>query len=167
MMKRFTLSEQKEIARSALLLAVSGLSDRALRNLVEFLSELGPSASLEYLTSLKYRVLDRLDDRDVRDYEVRMSKPLQSAAAEVLRLLTIESALPAQVAAKRLEDAIKSSRPTSFKLPPFRSKQGIVRWLNALSEIIPPSELLHHATAVRNMAVHSDAPDWPLKPRGK
>lgn len=154
--------------RAALLLAASGLNDRALRDFVKFVIEAGPEASVAFIRSLRQRVPANLESFVLAGHLGDLERPAERVALEVLRLLLHESGLSADQAAKLLTDSIRRTHSETTKLPPFRGKEGFAQWLKKLNKSVSASELLHHATRIRNDAVHSiSSSDWPLRTRTK
>ncbi|WP_161912985.1 hypothetical protein [Methylosinus sp. C49] len=58
--------------------------------------------------------------------------------------------------------SVKTEWPEA-PLEEFREKEGLRRWLTQVEKIIGPSELLHHATLVRNTLIHRAPDGWSIR----
>ena len=95
-----------------------------------------------------------------RPAEEKIDAPLGGdVAAQIERLLILDSGLQKSEAALLLTETIKKRHPKS-PIVQFNSKDGFRRWLNILSYQIPLAEILHAAATVRNSRVHAKNDDW-------
>lgn len=132
---------------------------RALRTL----ERLGASRATEivYVIRKRIRTLDFLSSKEGEF----VSQHLQ-LNQDISRLLLQEAGLTTAEAGMRLYQSMRNGVGKRTSVPPFRAKQGFRAWLTQLLQSIPPSEVLHHATKVRNDVVHRGAKsDWPLRDR--
>lgn len=97
-------------------------------------------------------------------YDTGEDRHRTQVADRVVQLLQTEARLTPSLAAQLLSKSLAST--TSRHLPQFRPKEGLRSWVSRLTKDVSNSELLHHATKIRNQAVHSSGVDWPLRERG-
>jgi hypothetical protein len=155
--------------RLAFLLAASGLSERAIQDSLREVELLGADAVARRVRALRHAVTTRGSDlfRTESDtYEVGADRERDEVAAKVSRLLISEAQLSSVEAADRLRKAlITAPHLLPNEIPAFKPKQGFRSWIRRVAGAVPPSELLHHASKIRNSAVHFKPSDWPLRER--
>ena len=89
--------------------------------------------------------------------------PTAQTADKIVRLLQAEGRLNSPRAAATLIESMAEDEIDVAHLPKFRAKEGLRYWIMQLP--VSSSELLHHATKIRNKLVHSDSVAWPLRDR--
>jgi hypothetical protein len=154
--------------RIALLLAASGLTERAIFDGLKELEALGPSATIRRIKTIRQLMVGQARNLLVEEYSVDQpdsTKEREMVVSKVLQLLIDEARLTPSLAAERLRQALNKNPGETPELPPFRAKEGLRAWLRRLAAHIPSSELLHHASSIRNSAAHIGQPDWPLRKR--
>ena len=149
------------------ILAISGMSESEIQDAVRAAREIGPSQMGKRVRTFRQRL--RMLTSDLQEPEhLNATLPFSHTPVveEVVRLLLMEASLSAFEAADRLYVSLRSSSREYKSIPAFKPKMGIRTWLDQLTEKIPSSDLLHHATKIRNDVVHMGAQtDWPLKDR--
>jgi hypothetical protein len=154
--------------RIALLLAASGLTDRAIFDGLKELEALGAGASVRRIQKIRQKIASRGGNLLIEEYGVSQTnsdKERETVVSKVLQLLIDEARLTPPIAAERIREALSKGSRETPELPPFRPKDGLRAWLRRLADHIPSSELLHHASSIRNSAAHIAEPDWPLRNR--
>lgn len=160
---------EKNIERFCLLLASSDFSEKQLWDLLHWLRTERPQVLLEavtYLRTLARRELGgflRNRDSTFESSPARLTQ--EDFALKVERLLKLEARLSNRVAAEMLIDAIGPTKSRASRIRPPAQKESFRRWLEKLAHDVSPSELLHHATMIRNRVVHEPGGDWPLRKR--
>jgi hypothetical protein len=162
----------KDAERLIFLLAASGFSGREIHESLKAAEEMGADRVHAEILAARRQRGARLEDlppdmqanqKPGSDWERRRSR----VADEIIRLLQKEAHLSAQDAADRLLTSFVMKGKAPHVLPAYRPKDGFRIWLIRLANVIGPSELLHHATRVRNAALELEPPDWPLRERDK
>ena len=92
-------------------------------------------------------------------------RPSRDVRKRVEFLLREEAGLTVNRAASELLASLKRERRGVFDTVKPPNKESLYSWLHRVFQNIEPSELLHHATLVRNKYVHDTDTDWPLLPR--
>jgi hypothetical protein len=157
--------------RLAILLAASGFSDQMLSEALRDLESLGPNNVLQRVRAIRRNL--SANALELLWEESAFSKPRvptqwDDLVQQIVRLLQTEAHLPATEAAQRLRDSLRAEKDSaSVDLPRFHAKEGLRRWLGRVALSVPPSELLHQATKIRNANVHESSLDWPLREREK
>ena len=160
------------IDRLVLLLAAAGLSHRELRQLAAELQDLKPSDLADAVVSLRHDALNRVAFEESRITGKRTTPALRkrhragpAIDGRITLLLREEAGLTVKEAAEELLASLRRERPETFQAVKPPNKEGFHRWLARLLQKVEPSELLHHATLVRNKYVGDGETDWPLLPR--
>jgi len=148
----------------ALLLAGTGWTDKKMRAVLRWVERNGAEPVIDLVMMLRVSVRTVSLESDDEYFE-SASAEHESAIEQVLHLLRNEAALAAAEAGTLLEDQLRRDQGLAHGLPKFNAKKGLKTWLKRVAKLVPPSELLHHATVVRNQAVHSPTTDWPLRKR--
>ena len=161
------------LGKVLLLLAGSGLSPKDIRDAVAEMQDLPPSQVADAILHLRRDAGDPLEIADVvldpgpRSRRTpRPHRPDGDVRRQVEFLLRKEARLTVSQAASELLASVKRERRGAFTAVKPPNKESLYNWLRRALPSIEPSELLHHATLVRNKYVHGagDA-DWPLLPR--
>ena len=162
---------RRTIKKFLLLLAGSGLSRIEISQIVKELQYLSPSLLADSIQYLRHNELDILDD--VADsilsgaHKPHRSKGSRRAGNDVpMRvelLLRNEAGLKVSQAALELLSSLERERGGMAGTMKPPNRESFYSWLNKLLRQIGPSELLHHATLVRNRYVHNTGQDWPLR----
>lgn len=156
-----------------LLLAGSGLSRKEINQIVEELQNLPPDLLADSIQSLRHNAPDILDDvadsilvGEHRPYSAKRSHRTGSdVPMRVECLLRDEAGLKVSQAAAELLRSLEQKRTNLAVAVKPPNKESFYNWLQKLLRQIEPSELLHHATLVRNRYVHNTGQDWPLRER--
>jgi hypothetical protein len=151
--------------RIALLLAASGLTDQAILDGLKELEAEGAGASARRVQKIR-RIITasgkNLITEDYGTFQADITKERETVVSKVVQLLIDEARLTPPVAVERLRQALSKN---SRELPLFRPKDGLRTWLRRLAGRVPSSELLHHASSIRNSVAHIGKLDWPLRNR--
>ena len=160
------------LAKVLLLLAGSGLSHKEIREVMMNMQDYPPSQLADAILQLRREVPDRVDLADSilvggqrPRRSGRPSRPDGDVRRRVEFLLREEAGLTVNQAASELVASLKrEDREISepIRLP---NKESLYNWLQNVLQRVGASELLHHATRVRNKYVHHTDVDWPLRPR--
>lgn len=159
------------LGKVLLLLAGSGLSHREIRQLVAEMQDLPPSQLADAILHLRRNALDPLDvadsmlDRGRKPHGMRKPRPGSDVPSRVEFLLKEEAGLTVNQAALELLASLKRERPDAFETVKPPNRESLYSWLGRVLAKTDPSELLHHATLIRNKYVHRTDRDWPLLPR--
>jgi hypothetical protein len=156
------------LEKLAILLAASGLSDKAIRESLKEVEYIGAETLVSMIQDIRHTLDARRWDLFSVDRNLGRDDALErerdQIADQVIRLLLGEAHLSASVAAKRIGEALTDAQKYTQDIPPFKPKQGFRNWIRRLPDIVTPSELLHYATRIRNAEVHVPT-DWPLRDR--
>tara|TARA_R110002020_G_scaffold374255_1_gene585629 strand:- start:211 stop:687 length:477 start_codon:yes stop_codon:yes gene_type:complete len=147
------------------LLAASGYSEKVIYEAFEYLMRIGPSEGADRVRRLKAA----LADRHGTSSPTEMGYPGASSGAgmdQLIRMLTDELRLSASEIAYRMAAGIQGRDPGA-KLPEFRPKDGLRKWLQQLSRQRSQSEILHIATRIRNEEIHRPSLDWSISKEEK
>ena len=160
------------LGKALLLLAGSGLSHKEIRELVGEMQNLPPSQLADAILHLRRNALDPLEVVDAmlgggrKSHSLRKPhRPSSDVRSRVEVLLKEEAGLTVKQAALELLASLRRERPGAFETVGPPNKESLYRWLQRVLPKIGPSELLHHATLVRNKYVRDTDSDWPLLPR--
>ena len=95
----------------------------------------------------------------------RKTTPSSDVASRISTLLRNEAGLTVAQAAELLIQAIEMDgvMEEGNILPPNR--EAFARWISRVGKQVPPRQLLHYATQIRNSLIHRPVSDWPLKGR--
>jgi hypothetical protein len=150
-----------------LLLAASNLSERTIYEALRDFERRSPSEVTSRVQALRHVLSGRAGDwllREFRATEYGLNREHNEIASKVIQLLIEEAGLRAPAAAQKMVEALNRARP-DLVIPPFRQRDGFRDWLRRVADSVPASELLHHASKIRNESVHPKLPDWPLRNR--
>ena len=159
------------LGKFLLLLAGSGLSPREIGKIVQELQHFPPDLLANSIQRLRKTAPDHLDKavvpvlsgpRQPRDSK-GSPRPGSDVPMRVEFLLRSEAGLQVNQAAFELLESLKRERPSMDGVLKPPNKESLHRWLQKLLLHIGPSEMLHHATLVRNRYVHRTEQDWPLR----
>ena len=160
------------LGKVLLLLAGSGLSHGEIRELVAEMQDLPPRQLADAILHLRRHALDPLEVADSMLGSYRRPhgrkkphRPDGDVRRRVEFLLKEEAGLTVNGAALELLASLKRERPGVFEAVKPPNKESLYSWLRKVLSNCEPSELLHHATLVRNKFVHDTDEDWPLLPR--
>lgn len=146
--------------RLILVLAASQIPEDDVFDALKALEKMGASQVTKLVYSYR-REIQSVGTHLLRGTE--FGAPYLQVVEDIYRLLISEANIPATDAGRLLYLSLSRN---SKSIPPFRAKEGFRRWLTQIAKKMPPSELLHHATKIRNQAVHNErATDWPLRSR--
>lgn len=145
------------------MLAASGLSERAIYDALQELVGLGPGRAVDRIMVVRSIIPHLTAERGNRVPSEAPSVP-SSTLDRIVEILTQEAGLPAAHAAELLSMRLSEKFPTT-QIPPFRTKDGLRKWLNQLAKIRSTSEILHLATRIRNEVVHRPTLQWSIGPR--
>jgi hypothetical protein len=151
--------------RIALLLAASGLTDQAILDGLKELEAEGAGASARRIREIRRIITTSGKNLIIEEYgtfQPDVTKERETVVSKMVQLLIHEARLTPSLAAERLLQAL-SKDPR--ELPVFRPKEGFRTWLRRLASRVPSSELLHHASSIRNSIAHQGKLDWPLRNR--
>lgn len=155
----------------AILLAASGLSDRAIYESLREVESFGANAFVKRVQTARRSLLGRshkdLFAEGAAD-ELKAEAQFDQLSNQIIRQLQIEAQLTSTQVAERILSSLAEMKGelTVSGLPRLRKKEGLRTWLRRLTKYVPPSELLHHAAKIRNAVVHQPF-DWPLRDRDK
>ena len=162
---------QRTLKKFLLLLAGSGLSRKEISQIFGQLQYFPPGRLADAIQYLRHNALDPLDE--VADsifsgarqpHTPRgLHRPSSDVPMRVEFLLRNEAGLKVRQAALELLSSLKRERPSMAGTMKPPNKESFCKWLKKLLRQIEPSELLHHATLVRNRYVHDTEQDWPLR----
>lgn len=164
----------KSLERLLFALAFSGLSEREIRNSIRLIEIQGSDAIVRMVLDIRraakskfyeHALPEMANPNQDRYLRGRLGAHGDDVGIRIEHLLRKEAGLGAGRAAEALLKSLQSERPVPKNLPRFRSKDGFTSWIRRLSQSVPASRLLHHATKIRNRTVHSDHGDWPLRSR--
>lgn len=171
----------RELEKLVFALALSGLSERELHKALLEIDITGPRFIVDMI--IETRRAAKLGLRDLHGFEVSntahhysrkrhrdltsLEKPRNDSEAIFMvdDLLRGDAGLNAMDAAAMLSASLSREGIPASDFLPFRPKTGFRTWLAHLFTKFPPSILLHHATMIRNSAVHMEQGDWPLRKR--
>ncbi len=156
---------ERSLGRILLLLAGSGLSHKEIREAVVELQGLPPSQLADVVLHLRRGVRDPIEVADSVLGGGRRPDPSGDVRRRVEFLLREEAGLTVNRAASELLASLKGNRRGVFDTMKPPNRESFYNWLHRVLARIGPSELLHHATLVRNKYVHGTDRDWPLLPR--
>ena len=155
-----------------LLLAGSGLSHKDICELVVEIRDLPARELADAIMHVRRNALSPLKDAGSMLGESpkphglrRPHRPASDVRSRVEFLLREEAGLTVNRAASELLTLLKRERPGVFDAVKAPNKESLYNWLLRVSSNIEPSELLHHATLIRNKYVHNTDSDWPLLQR--
>ena len=155
--------------RLILLLAASGFNERTIKEGIEELALLGPNVVMKHVQRIRQNEAARSNElpfEETIDEEFEADPRITYVANEITRLLQDEAHLSVSGAVQQLSKALRFGQVT-LNFPKFRPKEGLPAWLRRLAKTVPPSELLHHATKIRNDVMHAKDVPWPLRDRGE
>jgi hypothetical protein len=155
------------VERLAVLLAASGLSERDITDALRASKNLDEKEFIERVVFLRQFLFSGLDVNDVSSSGQRIAagnKDQIRAVERATQLLQTEARLNPTRAADLLCKSLAEDNFDLENIPKFRTKNGLRNWLIKLP--LQPSELLHHATKIRNRLVHARSAPWPLRERG-
>lgn len=158
----------KLISRFCLLLAGSDLSESEIARLFNELRNRGLTQIMEEVSYLRSvadkRSLNRAENEELFSSPT-VSADHSSAAGRIVALLRDEAHMSTREAVEELSLALLEKFPDLRKNDalPQLSKKSFDVWLEKLARIVPPRELLHLATVIRNRRVHQVSKDWTLK----
>lgn len=151
------------VDRLALLLAASGLSDKAIYEALQASKSIDTTDLVHRIQFLRQFLFSRLAAGEDASRGSPATNQRRQTADRIIKLLQTEARLSGTRAAHLLAQSLMSDMPLT-DLPKFRSKIGLRTWLMQLP--VQSSELLHHATKIRNDVIHAHtAPAWPLRER--
>lgn len=160
---------KRGIERLCLLLASSDFSESDLRQLLPSLRQVPPTELIAVVKRLRLvasrdaarlKARESLSDTGVDD----LPSSVSGLASRVDRLLRGEARLSSSHAIMLLLDAMSKDIGTEKNIRP-RARETLRQWVIRVSEFMPPSVILHYATALRNDIVHDTRSDWPLRTR--
>jgi hypothetical protein len=160
----------RAIDRLCLLLASSDFSDKELREMVSVLERVSPAELarvVERLRTLAAHEISRLRKAGSHT-DLERSGALENRtgiATRVERLLRGDAGLSSSQAIKLLVDVLITGAGIPERMVRPRARETLRQWVLRISSDIPPSELLHYASALRNQLVHASPSDWPLRDR--
>jgi hypothetical protein len=158
------------LERVVTLLAASGLSDRAIFEGLKEVETYGARAIADLARALRYEIEIKLVPSISEELDAPKLTFEDKPAHVDLRVTNLlrETKLPSTIIADKLSSSISSDAAlNTSELPPFRPREGLRSWISRLLQSIPPSQLLHHATKVRNDLIHQNPSDWPLRTRDR
>jgi len=155
---------KRDIDRLLLLLAASGLEEREIYDALRWVERDGVSRVMNRLMAFKRR-LRMVGAEEQSGYIPSEERRQQRTADQVSQLLQVEAGLSSTRAVSLMLESLSKSKIRTSELPRFRSKEGFRSWIQRVAVKVPTSELLHHATRVRNAIVHTSGTDWPLRDR--
>ena len=161
---------RESLTKFLLLLSGSGMSHKEIRQIAAKLRYISPTELADAVRFIRRNAHDSLDEvaTSILSGSGRKSgnkKTIRSGSdvpARVATLLKIEAGLTVNDAALELLKSIDQRRPSFSKTIKPPNKERFHGWLQRLSKRIEPSELLHHASRIRNRYVHQVEQDWPL-----
>lgn len=154
-----------------LMLAGSGMSAREIGLVVEALSHFPPGLLEDSIQYLRHHAQGPLD-QSVDSILTGTHQPLRlrgsyrlggNVPMRVEILLRDEAGLKANQAASELLNSLKREQPHLAETLKPPNKESFEKWLHRLLQVVEPSQLLHHATLVRNRYVNDPGQDWPLR----
>jgi hypothetical protein len=151
------------VEKLAFLLAASGLSDRVIADAIRTLRSSEVESFLARVRQIRRGVLVG-QDFDEREFNREASASANTGVADqIVKLLVDEAHLSPSTAVELLLESFVRSGISRKSVPLFRPKEGLKRWVLRLP--LQSSELLHHASKIRNEIVHIHSAAWPLRER--
>lgn len=166
------------IQRLLLLISSWGYTSRELYDLFSALKAYRPERLCDIIEELRFGITQRLE------HELQENESLQSGQSEeephqrprrdfallapeiverVESLLLGEAHLSVSRAATRLQRSLSADKRFGVRALHSRRPAAFRDWLIELVDKAGPSEVLHHATRIRNEFVHRSESDWPLR----
>ena len=145
------------------MLAASGLSERAMYEALQELMRIGPGHAVDRIMVVR-SIIPHLMTEGGRRAPVEGPSVPPSTLDRIVEMLTREANLPAADAAELLSIRLSEKFPAT-KIPTFRPKDGLRKWLNQLAKTRSTSEIMHLATRIRNEVVHRPTLQWSIGPR--
>lgn len=158
----------RNVERILLLLAASGLSQRAIQDGVKMVEQFGGKEFVDRVMALRQRIQTSYSEMPYDELEAIEFGPRNERseiANRVVELLLKETSFSTEQAVLELEKSLFEETLQRELHVRFRSKDGLRKWVERLMEYISPSVILHHATMIRNKFVHYQHADWPLRDR--
>lgn len=166
---------RRPVDRALLLLAAGNFKDFELRELLrdlraaspmhlyKLIKDLQATLSTHRASGLSHRRIGHRIER-----ELGTAGTVESLVNRVDQLLRHDAGLSIAEARSALLSEIGEERlsPNLRRPPPRPSTKWFHQWLARLATVVAPSEILHHATRVRSLRVHTELNDWPLRDRG-
>jgi hypothetical protein len=157
---------KNQLDRLVILLAATELAEQDIYRCLREAEHIGAEALTSRVAAFRRKVLPRLSSLLATEGSTddERTRSLQNRVLEqIIRLLQREARLSPQESADRLRKSLLEARGEHREFPNFRTKDGFRKWLIQVLGTVPPSELLHHATKVRNTTLHERPTDWPLR----
>ena len=143
------------------LLAGSDLSLREVENLLMSLQHMDPRMVVDDVRKFNHIIRDFNDHASFfRPVESVPDRESNEVTDKIMSLLFVHSNFPRGYVAEHIYRRLLERDPG--RQIPSPHKIGFENWLNRLSQIIPPSELLHVAYSVRDDLSGSSSIDWKL-----
>jgi len=155
------------LERIAVLLAASGLSDKLIYSALRDIEVNGVIDIMDRIVGLRHNLnsSNRLDFPLEQSSRSRHATSQRMMVADQISSLFRDEKINLNEAAVELLGMIFPPDSEKFERYRYRSKEGFRSWLLKLQNEIPPSELMHHATRVRNLIGRGERGDWPLRDR--
>src|SRR5947209_3313547 len=118
--------------RVALLLAVSGLTDRAIFDGLKEVEALGADAVTRRVQKLRQSIAGRGGNLLIEEYDIHQlegNREREIVVKKILQLLLDEARLPPSIAAERIREALSKGSREMREIPPFRPKDGFRTWV--------------------------------------
>lgn len=161
---------QEAVTKFLLLLSGSGMSHKEIREIAAKLRYFSPTELADAVRFIRRNALDPLDEVVTSILsgtgpvpgKKKMDRSGSDVPLRVVTLLKFEAGLTVKEAALELLNSLEQRRPGISETIKPPNKESFYGWLQRLSKRIEPSELLHHASRIRNRYVHQVEQDWPL-----
>ena len=148
--------------RICYLLASANFKEKELADFAAQIKEVGLAEFVDDV--MKRRSIIARDDRDVPKEGGHIGSwdraADDSVADKVIQLLVHEAGMTRSQASEELRVEIRNKK---LLTPPPLGRRGFRDWLEQLLRALPPSEILHLSTRIRNRRVHQADTDWSLK----
>lgn len=150
-------------SRICFLLASAGFREKELADFALTVKEAGISIFVEDVYSKRTLILsDGRTSKGEGDYrQLRFRPQDDTLETKVTQLLVHEAKMTKFEASEALRMELEE-KGTLLELPSL-GKRGFGEWLRVLARLVPPSEILHLCTRIRNRYVHQSDTDWSLK----
>jgi len=159
------MNRRDEIVSLVMLLVGAGWRREKIKSLILSLQKI-PHFEIEELFDAVLSI-----EREMRrslniDHTNSIKKQIGQEALRVgerVQFLFREAGLTNEQAVKELSARLRDIDKVKGKAIPGYSKTSLAVWVDRVSGLFSPSEILHVATMIRNERVHSSPLDWSLR----
>jgi hypothetical protein len=166
------MKSSRTISRLMLLLAAAGWRRDEVNRVIHELrysSDHEIDAVYSEIGSFKKYLIGSVEHRD-EVFEAVATRPrvqsistVSEVGRRVHKLLRDEAGMTNDEVVKAFKQHFRETDPSrARKIKPL-SKKSLASWVDGLTDIYSPSEILHIATIIRNKRVHDGSLDWGLR----